>query len=426
MRKQQVKKIYKFYDTSSLLLAQNNLFKDENIRVVISSITLNELEHIKTSQNKDSNIKFTARFLLNLLDQNPDSYELWIYKNSMIDEIISKDLEVTNDTKILATAIDYDKKVHPDELIFVTNDLALKNIANLFFGSDSIESVIIDNNNYYSGYLEVEMSEDELIYFYSHPFENTYNLLINQYIIVKEKNNPIPVDQLCWTGSAYRKIEYNRINSKYFGEIKAFKGDIYQALLIDSFFHNKITMVHGPAGTGKTYLSLAFLLHQLEKNKISKIVIFCNPIATKNSAKLGYYPGTRDEKLLDSQIGNLLISKFGGRYIIEELIAQEKLILLPLSDIRGYDTSGMNAGIYISEAQNMDINAMKLTLQRIGEDSFCIIDGDFKAQVDDIEFEGSNNGMKRASIVFRNSDIYGQIELKNIHRSKIAEIAEKM
>lgn len=344
----------------------------------------------------------------------------------MIDEIISKDLEVTNDTKILATAIDYDKKVHPDELIFVTNDLALKNIANLFFGSDSIESVVIDNNNYYSGYLEVEMSEDELIYFYSHPFENTYNLLINQYIIVKEKNNPIPVDQLCWTGSTYRKIEYNRINSKYFGEIKAFKGDIYQALLIDSFFHNKITMVHGPAGTGKTYLSLAFLLHQLEKNRISKIVIFCNPIATKNSAKLGYYPGTRDEKLLDSQIGNLLISKFGGRYIIEELIAQEKLILLPLSDIRGYDTSGMNAGIYISEAQNMDINAMKLTLQRIGEDSFCIIDGDFKAQVDDIEFEGSNNGMKRASKVFRNSDIYGQIELRNIHRSKIAEIAERM
>lgn len=44
-----MKKIYKFYDTSSLLLAQDNLFKDENIRVVISSITLNELEHIKTS-----------------------------------------------------------------------------------------------------------------------------------------------------------------------------------------------------------------------------------------------------------------------------------------------------------------------------------------------------------------------------------------
>jgi len=49
-----------------------------------------------------------------------------------------------------------------------------------------------------------------------------------------------------------------------------------------------------------------------------------------------------------------------------------------LSDIRGYDTSGMRAGIYVSEAQNMDIYLMKLVLQRIGSDSICIIDGDCK------------------------------------------------
>jgi hypothetical protein len=44
------------------------------------------------------------------------------------------------------------------------------------------------------------------------------------------------------------------------------------------------------------------------------------------------------------------------------MIQKEELILLPLSDIRGYDTSGMSAGIYISEAQNLDIELMKLTL----------------------------------------------------------------
>ena len=59
------------------------------------------------------------------------------------------------------------------------------------------------------------------------------------------------------------------------------------------------------------------------------------------------------------------------------MIQEEKLILLPMSDVRGYDTSGMRAGVYISEAQNMSINLMKLALQRIGEDSVCIIDGDF-------------------------------------------------
>ena len=228
------------------------------------------------------------------------------------------------------------------------------------------------------------------------------------------------------TGETYRPLTYNNFKSDYFGDVKPIKGDIYQALAADSLENNKITLIKGPAGTGKTYLSLGFLLHKLERNKIDKIIVFCNTVATKNSAKLGFYPGTRDEKLLDSQIGNLLSSKLGGRIAVEQMMQKEELVLLPLSDIRGYDTSGMRAGIYISEAQNLDIELMKLALQRIGEDCICIIDGDNNAQVDDIHFSGNSNGMKRASQVFRNTDIYGEITLKNIHRSKIANIAEKL
>lgn len=97
-----------------------------------------------------------------------------------------------------------------------------------------------------------------------------------------------------------------------------------------------------------------------------------------------------------------------------------------MSDIRGYDTSGMNAGIYITEAQNLDIELLKLALQRVGEDSVVILDGDTKSQVDLIDYEGSRNGMRRASEVFRGTNIYGEIELKNIHRSRIAEIANLM
>jgi predicted ribonuclease YlaK len=83
-----------------------------------------------------------------------------------------------------------------------------------------------------------------------------------------------------------------------------------------------------------------------------------------------------------------------------------------MSDIRGYDTTGMRAGIYISEAQNLDIPLMKLALQRIGDDSICIIDGDAKAQVDDINFAGANNGLRRVSQVFRGQDFYGEVELQ--------------
>lgn len=269
------------------------------------------------------------------------------------------------------------------------------------------------------------MSDDEMADFYSNPTENKYGLYINEYLLIKNENNEI-VDRLCWTGEDYRHLSYENFKSNYFGNVRPMKDDVYQALAADSLENNKITLIKGPAGTGKTYLSLGFLLHKLERNRIDKIIVFCNTVATKNSAKLGYYPGTRDEKLLDSQIGNLLSSKLGGRIAVEQMIQREELILLPLSDIRGYDTSGIRAGIYISEAQNLDIELMKLTLQRIGEDSICIIDGDCNAQVDDIHFAGSNNGMKRASQVFRGTDIYGEITLKNIHRSRIAKLAEKM
>lgn len=129
---------------------------------------------------------------------------------------------------------------------------------------------------------------------------------------------------------------------------------------------------------------------------------------------------------MDSQIGNFLVSKFGGRDFVQKLIAEEKIILLPMSDLRGFDTTGMRAGIYITEAQNMSVELMKLALQRIGEDCICIIDGDDKAQVDDINFSGANNGIKRMSKVFRGQDFYGEVTLQTIYRSKIAQIAELM
>ena len=410
---------YKFYDTSSLLI---DAYKLEGKNIIISSISLTELEEIKQS-NKDAQTKYAARQVLRTFENNPETYQVWIFMTDMLEPITKMGLPISNDTKILATAIDYEKTQHPDDVSFITNDLALKHMANLFFGRDSIESVSEDYEEY-NGYQEIYMTEEEMSFFYSHE-ENIYDLKINEYLVIYDKDGQ-KVDTLCWTGDKYRHINYPSFNSMYFGDIKPLKGDIYQALLADSLVNNKVTMVTGPAGTGKSFLSLSYLFSLLEQEKISKVIVFCNTVATKNSAKLGYLPGDRNEKLLDSQIGNLLISKLGGRMIVEQLVQEEKLILLPLSDVRGYDTSGMNAGIYISEAQNMDIDLMKLALQRIGEDSICIIDGDLKAQVDLEEFSGHNNGMRRASEVLRGHKIYGEVALKNIHRSQLAKLVELM
>ena len=414
--------IFKFYDTCSLLEQAGYLTEEDFETMIISSITLDELENIKTSFHKDNEVKFAARKVLHLLDKYYGIYEIVTYQDCYMHPTLST-LTETNDIKIISCAC-YWQTIHPtDEVIFYTNDISCKNLAHL---TDlTVQSVDCSDFDY-DGYMEIYMDAEEMTDFYMNPTVNKYNQNINEYLIVYDKETNEVVDRVCWTGTEYRRLSYNTFSSRHFGDIKPISGDVYQALLADSLVNNKITMVKGPAGSGKTFLSLAYLLHRLERGKIDKIIIFCNTVATKGSARLGFYPGTRDEKLLDSQIGNLLISKLGGRIAVEQLMNEEKLVLLPLSDIRGYDTSGMRAGIYISEAQNLDIDLMKLTLQRIGEDGICIIDGDCKTQVDDITFAGSNNGMKRVSQVYRGEDIYGEITLKNIHRSRIAQIAEKL
>lgn len=409
----------KFYDTSSLLKMVDVLF-DEEENFAISSITFEELENIKTSANKDADIKYAARKLLHLLDNRVEDYFVEIYKDKYIKPIIKKGLSITNDTKILSCAIELNKKY---DIQFITNDLALKHIASLFF--DQVDSIQEEIDNY-CGFLEKDLNDDQsLAFFYEHPNYNLFDLMPNEYVLIKDETGEV-VDKFCWTGETHRPLKFSTFSSKWIGNIKPIKGDVYQQLAVDSLMNNKITMIKGPAGSGKTLLSLGYLFDQLDHGKIDKIIVFCNTVATKDSAKLGYYPGSKDEKLLDSQIGNLLSSKIGGRIEVERLMREEQLVLLPMSDIRGFDTTGIRAGVYITEAQNLSVNLMKLALQRIGDESICIIDGDCKTQVDDVQYAGSNNGMRRVSKIFRGTEIYGEVELQNIHRSEIGRLAELM
>ena len=412
----------KFFDTNSILDLQDKMFEDD---FCISSISLQEMENIKTSGRKDDETKYKARKALHLLDENKDKYEVVIYTTAMENYIVEKQLEVTPDTKIIASCAFSRGLLQQDtDFVFVTNDIACKMIASKIFGLE-VESVGENKLDEYKGFIEKSLSEEDMAYFYENLKDNTFGLLTNEYLVLKNDKNEI-VDKFRWDGYEYQNVKFPTIKSNYFGSVKPYNGDIYQQMVLNSLSNNQVTMIKGAAGTGKSYLALGYLMWLLEKRKIEKIIVFCNTVATANSAKLGYYPGTKDEKLIDSSIGNMLSAKLGDSFGLEQMIGQGKIQLLPLSDIRGFDTNGMCAGVYITEAQNMDISLMKLALQRIGEDSICIIDGDYNAQVDLSQYAGNNNGMRRMSEVFRGQDFYGEVELQNIYRSRISQVAELM
>ena len=408
----------KFYDTNALLVLGDRAFEES---FALSSVTLQELENIKISRNKSDEIKHQARTIVRLLDENSDKYNVVVYDDDVARIIHMHRMQECPDTQIIASAKYLSEK---GNVTFISGDIACKIIASQIFDL-KVESVVENELDEYKGFIEKSLSEEEMASFYSNLKENIYDLLTNEYLVLKNDKDEV-VDKFRWDGYEYQNVKFPTIKSNYFGSVKPYNGDIYQQMVLNSLSNNQVTMIKGAAGTGKSYLALGYLMWLLEKRKIEKIIVFCNTVATANSAKLGYYPGTKDEKLIDSSIGNMLSAKLGDSFGLEQMIGQGKIQLLPLSDIRGFDTNGMCAGVYITEAQNMDISLMKLALQRIGENSICIIDGDYNAQVDLSQYAGNNNGMRRMSEIFRGQDFYGEVELQNIYRSRIAEIAELM
>ena len=380
----------------------------ENYQIVLPTTVLEELDNHKDNY-KDQIKSYKGRNAIKFINSHYNNI-----KFTECDDTIEK-----NDNKIIDVAI------KNNALVF-TNDICMKVKAK---SNNLMVLELIDDVEYkdYSGCTEIltnnEESNEKLSEIYKDKTNNALNLNINEYLLVKNEDGSL-ADKMKYTKDGFVNFNNKSLDSKALGKIKPL--DEYQSCLIDSLINNQMTMVRGKAGSGKSLLSLAYSLSMIESGKYDKLIIFANPVNSRNAARLGFYPGTRLEKVLDSFVGSMLSSKLGGAEGIYQLIERGKLEILPFSDIRGYDTSGMNAIVYIVEAQNLDVDLMKLAIQRISDDCKLIIDGDNNSQVDMVAYEGLSNGMRRVSEVFRGKDFYGEIELKNVHRSKLAEVADLM
>jgi len=405
----------RFYDTNILLHIED--LEDIEGKVYLASTTILELESIKTSRNKDDEIKFKSRRALRHIMDNEDKYEIVIIRDKNREILQQFHLDETNDNLIISVAY---LESQLNDVTFVTNDVLAYQIAKNIFNLNC-ERLNIKEKDDYKGFVVKQLMDDELAYFYQNLKRNTYGLLDNQYLILKDSEG-IVIDSYKWNGEELKRTDVQAISSVHLGNTKPL--DRYQMCAIDSLQSNQITMIKGKAGSGKSYLAMAYLFNQLEKGRIDRIIMFVNPTKVKGSVELGYYTGDKNDKLMQGCIGSFLSSKIGDMAEVEDLIFQGKIILLPMSDIRGYQVPTKSA-VYIMEAQNTSTDLMKLCLQRISEDSLVIIDGDYKSQVDNYSYE-ANNGMKRISEVFRGENLYGEVELQRIIRSKIANIADKM
>lgn len=236
-----------------------------------------------------------------------------------------------------------------------------------------------------------------------------FDSVLNQMIDSIKKGNNLStkdINQLIAMNGALESKNTSVENVIFYGK----KGPVFprtngQKNLVKAFLKNDIIISVGPAGTGKTFLAVAYALSLLEKHEIEKI-IFCRP-AVEAGENLGFLPGDLKDKIdpylapLYDALYELLpknkIQNFLDRGIIE---------IIPLAYMRGRTIN--RSAMILDEAQNASSIQMKMFLTRLGIESRAIITGD-ESQID--LPKKSNSGLIDVLKILKNINDIGIVKL---------------
>lgn len=198
-----------------------------------------------------------------------------------------------------------------------------------------------------------------------------------------------------------------------------------QQKLVDAFMKNDMVFAVGPAGSGKTYTSIALAVRALKNKEIRKIIL--SRPAVEAGEKLGFLPGDMKEKI-DPYLQPLydaLEDMIPGQKL-RDMMEQNTIQIAPLAFMRGRTLN--DAVVILDEAQNTTHAQIKMFLTRMGNNTKMIITGD-TTQID--LPHNVRSGLVEAMRILRNVPGIGLVETnkKDIvrHRlvTRIVEAYEK-
>lgn len=191
----------------------------------------------------------------------------------------------------------------------------------------------------------------------------------------------------------------------------------------------RLVTLSGKAGTGKTLLALAAALEQAEDYQQ---IMLARPIVPLSNRDLGFLPGDIQDKLdpyMQPLFDNLNVIRHQFKpndmmsQNIQNLLDEERLVITPLSYIRGRSLQKMY--FIVDEAQNLTPHEVKTIITRAGEGTKVVFTGDIH-QIDQPYLDSQSNGLSHLINRMTGQTLYAHVMLENGERSELADLASSL
>ncbi|MBE3594752.1 MAG: PhoH family protein [Candidatus Carbobacillus altaicus] len=440
-------------DTSVLLQEPQALFRFAENDVVIPAAVLEELDAKKRSSDI---VGYHAREVARLLDGLrekgrlhdgvvlPQGGTLKIELNHRaMDTLRDFFLDTTADHRILAVAYNLQQeekiKANGKEVVLVSQDALMRikadalNVTSEAFLS---ERVAVAADDFYSGVLTLEVLPEWIDRLYregkldlgtfakAEEGIRAFDLFPHQFVVLKDRLG----SSQSAVGRIDGKVEWlERLPQTAEEEVWGVRGrNLRQRMAFTLLLDPDIPLVTiaGKAGTGKTLLSLAAALYQVEDLHRYHRLIVMRPIVPLGK-DIGYLPGEKEEKLkpwMQPIYDNLeYVFNVTHRGDLEKILSGIHSIQIEaLTYIRG--RSLPQQFILVDEAQNLTKHEVKTLATRAGEGSKLVLVGD-PEQIDHPYLDRWTNGLVYAAERMKASPLAGHVKLERGERSPLAQAA---
>ena len=451
-------------DTNVLLHDPQAIFSFEGRLVGIPAIVLEELDKFKKEgTDRGRNAREVARILDELRAQGSLRDGVPLEHGGSVRVLFLEDGMPTlpfklhiEDNQILLTAVTLQKKGY--SVTFISKDINARVKADaLGIEAQDYLKEYVSEEEFYKGWVRIHVPAVELKKDIPAELEQLltqYDLARNEFVLVQSQHNP----------HNYRVFRY--LGSGHFRPV--YTPDIrwplkprnpQQLMALDLLFDDEIKLacLFGPAGTGKTFLTLIAGLHKIliedeyEKMLISRPVV---PLGRD----IGFLPGTLEEKLhswmlpiydnmeyithsvnVAQHFEDLEEDQFEKRrkrkikrgkkqergpiLSLRDLVYEGKVSMEAITFMRGRSIPYQY--ILIDEVQNLTPHEVKTLVTRVGSGSKIILAGD-PYQIDSAYLDFSSNGLVVANERFKGQSLFGSVFLETSERSELSEIAGKL